>query len=273
MAIFYFRNDDVNILDEELVNVTRRCTEQGVPITHAVEPANVTDEAAAWLRAEKSNAPRLIEIMQHGYDHRKRDKGEFGGNRPYDDQRRDLAAGKRILRDRFGDGFLPCLNFPFGPYNAASMQAASDLGYRIVNSHYNCRPSRRLLYVAGHALRRGRLLDRHVSWHLDRYPGTRLYCIDMAVSFIARYRGEYGSRDCDFHGLPHLLERIAAFRRHTPVIGILLHHRFHTTPASLDLITAVIESLRKQPETEFLNLGEIHARYRPRDGLEFQDEI
>ncbi|NTV03832.1 hypothetical protein HGA89_02780, partial [bacterium] len=84
MAIFYFRNDDVNVLDEELVNVTRRCTEQGVPITHAVEPANVTDEATAWLRAEKSSAPRLIEIMQHGYDHRKRDKGEFGGNRPYD---------------------------------------------------------------------------------------------------------------------------------------------------------------------------------------------
>ena len=53
MPVFYLRNDDINILDEELINVSRRCTDENVPITHAVEPANVTDDAVAWLLKEK----------------------------------------------------------------------------------------------------------------------------------------------------------------------------------------------------------------------------
>jgi len=66
MPVFYFRNDDVNVLEDELINVTRRCTDEDVPITHTVEPANVTDECVQWLRNEKAKNPRLVELMQHG---------------------------------------------------------------------------------------------------------------------------------------------------------------------------------------------------------------
>lgn len=270
MPIFYFRNDDINILDDELVAVSRRCTEAGVPITHAVEPANVTDEAAQWLLQEKAKDPRLIEIMQHGFDHQKRDVGEFGGNRPYDDQLSDLGRGIEIMTDKFGEAFLPCLNFPFGPYNQASMKAADKLGYRIISSHYNCRRSRRIMYAVGHLLRRGQILDRHVSYHLDYYVGTGMFSIDMAVSFIKSYIGEYGSRDCVFHPADWVVERTKQFIPFTPVIGVLLHHRFHTSPESLDLITEVIDRLKQIPGAEFLNMEEIYRRYCPEPGEGFR---
>ena len=272
MPVFYVRNDDVNILDPELVAVSRRCTDLGVPITHAVEPANVTAEAVAWLLEEKKRDPRLIEIMQHGFDHVKRDRGEFGGKRPYDDQYADLARGKQIMLDRFGDAFLPILNFPFGPYNQHSMKAVDALGFRVVGSHYNCRLSRRLMYVVGHLLRRGQILDRHVSYHLDFYPGTGLFSIDMAVSFIDAYMGEYGSRDCTFHSAESIARKAEAFQSFTPVIGILLHHRFHTTESSLDLITDVLQRLGNIPGAEFLNMTEIYNRYCPDPGIGFRDD-
>jgi hypothetical protein len=272
MPVFYLRNDDVNLLDDELPAVSRRCTAAGVPITHAVEPANVTEEAAAWLLDERAPAPRLVEIMQHGFDHRKRDRGEFGGRRPFAEQRRDLALGKRIMQDRFGAAFLPCLNFPFGPYNQASMRAADELGYRIVCSHYNCRPSRRFLYAVGRLLGRGQILDRHVSHHLDYYAGTGLFSIDMAVSFIERYIGEYGSRECVFHSADWIVDRVHRFLPHTPVVGLLLHHRFHTSEESLDLITEVLARLQRLPGAEFLNLHEIYRRYCPDPGEGFRDD-
>jgi hypothetical protein len=271
MPVFYLRNDDINILDEELVAVTRRCTAAGVPITHAVEPANVTDEAATWLLDERAPEPRLVEIMQHGFDHRKRDRGEFGGSRPFAEQKHDLSRGKQILQERFGTAFLPCLNFPFGPYNQASMRAADELGYRIICSHYNSRRSRRLLYAVGHLLRRGQILDRHVSYHLDYYAGTGLFSIDMAVSFIQRYIGDYGSRECIFHSADWIVDRVRQFLPHTPVIGLLLHHRFHTSAASLDLISEVIDRLRQLPGAEFLNLAEIYRRHCPDPGEGFRD--
>ena len=272
MPIYYFRNDDVNILDDELRAVTARCLDEGVPITHAVEPANVRDETVAWLHDVRAANPRLVEIMQHGWDHVKRDRGEFGGNRPWAEQHGDLSRGRRVLEEKFGDAFLPCLNFPFGPYNAHSMRAADRIGYRAICSHYNCRLSRRLLYAAGHLLRRGKLFDRHVSWHLDFYPGTRLFCVDMAVSFIRSYEGAYGGRTCAFHTLETLKTSVDRFARHTPVVGILLHHRFHTTPSSLDLITGLIRHLKAQPGAEFLNIDEIYRRYCPAPGRGFRHD-
>ncbi len=271
MAIFYFRNDDVNVLEEPLIQVTRRCTAAGVPITHAVEPANVTDETVAWLLAEKTQHPRLIEVMQHGYDHVERDKGEFGGRRPYAEQLADLAKGRNLLEAKFGAALLPSLNFPFGPYNGHSMRAADQVGYRIVCSHYNYRLSRRMMYAVGHFLRRGQFLGHHVSYHLDFYPGTDLFSIDMAVSFIARYLGPHGSHDCIFHNPDTLLSSIKSFMRHTPVVGILLHHRFHHQESSLDLITDLVENLRSIPGSEFWNLREIYQRFCPDPGEGFRD--
>jgi peptidoglycan/xylan/chitin deacetylase (PgdA/CDA1 family) len=271
MPVFYFRNDDVNVLDPELVAVSRRCTDEGVSITHTVEPANVTDEAAAWLLEEKLKLGRLVEIMQHGYDHRLRDLGEFGGSRPYEDQFEDLKRGKEILIEKFGNDFLPILNFPFGPYNQASMRAADRLGFRVVSSHYNHRQSRRLMYTVGHALKLGQILGKHVSWHLDFYPRTGMFSVDMAASFIDRYIGEHGSITCDFHPLEAMKANIEAFIPYTPVIGVLLHHRFHHYPESLDLITDTIRHLKMIPDAEFLNIEEIYERYCPDPGKGFRD--
>jgi hypothetical protein len=272
MPIFYFRNDDINILDDELIAVSRCCTDNGVPITHAVEPANVTDEACEWLLKEKEPDSRLIEIMQHGYDHKKRDVGEFGGNRPYDDQLKDLTHGKQIMKDKFGEAFVSCLNYPFGPYNQHSMQAANDLGFRIISSHYNCRLSRRTMYMVGHLLRRGQILDKHVSYHLDTYPRTEMFSVDMAVSFIKSYIGEYGSKECVFNSLDWMKTRVNEFMKFTPVIGILLHHRFHTSQESLDLVTDLIGYLKTIPDAEFMNMEEVYYKFASNPGKGFRNE-
>ncbi len=266
MPVFYFRNDDVNILDRELQAVTARCVDEGVPITHTVEPANVSDETVDWLLQQKAHDPRLIEITQHGYDHVERDVGEFGGKRSHEDQFADLSRGRQMLVERFGAGFFPCLNFPFGPYNRSSMRAADDLGFRVICSHYNCRLSRRVMYGVGHLLGLGQILGKHISYHLDFYPRTGMFCVDMAVSFIARYIGPHGSVTCDFHPLEVMERNIRKFIPFTPVIGVLLHHRYHHTEQSLDLITDTIRTIKTIPDAEFLNIEEIYNRYCPVDG-------
>ena len=101
----YFRNDDVNTLEKELIDITNIFINNSIPIIHAVEPANVTEEAVDYLVRIKERNPEIIEIMQHGFDHICRDQGEFGGKRPYDDQLKDLSKGKEIMESRFGKHF------------------------------------------------------------------------------------------------------------------------------------------------------------------------
>lgn len=81
--IFFFRNDDLrNKLDDSLIKITDLFIKYNIPITHSVEPANVSEEVVKWLVDVKKKYPDLIEIMQHGYEHKIKNnfkKGEFGG--------------------------------------------------------------------------------------------------------------------------------------------------------------------------------------------------
>lgn len=264
LVVAFFRNDDVNELTPELIAISELLFAEGIPIIHAVEPGNVTDACVDWLLEKKARHGRLLEIMQHGYNHTKHFSGEFGGKRAYQEQYDDLRRGREIMNRRFGDRWFPAVNFPYGPYNQATIRAVDDLGYTVFNGHYNPRLSRRLFYLIGRLLGRGQIMNRHISHHLEIYPGTHVFTIDMAISYIDRYLGNYGSNQCEWFDTPALMQRFAAAKRHIHVIGWLLHHRYHSTPASLKLVKDTITAMRQSdPGIEFWNFEEIHAAYAP----------
>ena len=95
---YFFRNDDVRgSLDGSLVRIQELFIKRGIPITHAVEPANITEDVVNWLLSVKDKHPNMVSIMQHGYDHsikNIRQYGEFGGDRTYDEQYQDIGNGK-----------------------------------------------------------------------------------------------------------------------------------------------------------------------------------
>lgn len=263
MSIFFFRNDDVrDTLDEALVRLTDIFIEYGIPITHAVEPLNVTEEVTAWLIEKKKNHPRLIELIQHGLDHSVKisgpRKGEFGGNRTYQEQFDDLQQGMHLMDEKFGDLWFRGFCFPYGPYNPAAMKALNDLGFKLVNSHFNIRPSRRLFYGLGHLLRRGYLFGKRVSWNLQYRPGTSLFEVDMNVSFIKKYHSE--GTDCDFYTLDQLKQRTTPYLRYR-TIGVLFHHRYHIADEHFDLVRRYLDWVQSLPRVRFMNMQEIFERF------------
>lgn len=256
----YFRNDDVNTLDKELINVTELLITEGVPITHAVEPANVKDDTVAWLNEMKAENPNLIEIMQHGFDHKRRHLGEFGGSRPYEEQLEYISKGKQIMLESFGENFVKAINFPFGNYNKHTIKAADELGFKIISSHYNYKPSRRIMYYLGNLARRGQIFGKHVSHHMQYYPATNLFEIDMCLSFIKKYIGGYNSRECVFEDINDMLEEYQHFKKHTNVIGILLHHRYHHSRKGVELIRDTIKALKTE-DVVFTNYSELYRTF------------
>ena len=190
-SILFFRNDDVrDTLDSSLVKITELFIQHNIPITHAVEPANISPGVIKWLIETKQKSPDLIEIMQHGYDHQIKNsqkKGEFGGQRTYSEQYHEISMGKELMNQYFSDLWFQAFNFPFAPYNAAAIKALNDCGFKVLNSHFNRKSSRQIFYFFGHLLNKGYWFDHHVSWNLNRYPNTNLFEIDMNISFIKKY--------------------------------------------------------------------------------------
>ena len=124
---YFFRNDDVrDTLDESLIKIQEIFIKKNVPITQAVEPANVTDSVVNWLLRQKQQYPELITFMQHGYNHivkNKYKKGEFGGQREFDEQYEEIKAGKDLMVKYFNNQWFEAFNFPYAPYNEASIDA------------------------------------------------------------------------------------------------------------------------------------------------------
>jgi len=257
----FFRNDDVrDALDDSLVAITDLFIKHRIPITHAVEPANLTTDVIEWLLSVKRDHPGIIEIMQHGYDHtikNKQRKGEFGGQRTYEEQYADIRTGKDLMNKYFGDQWFECFNFPYAPYNPAAIRAVDEVGFKVLSSHYNSDWKRRVFYFVGHLLRKGYLLDHHVSWNLKQYPGTSLFEIDMNAGFISKYLNEQtGSVMLTLDELVQLTRRYLGQR----TIGILLHHRYHDTSEKIDLVEDYLR-WAKNRNFEFMTMEQIYAKF------------
>jgi peptidoglycan/xylan/chitin deacetylase (PgdA/CDA1 family) len=261
MSILFFRNDDLrDKLDDSLIEITEIFIKNNIPLVHAVEPANITPEVVDWLVKIKQKKTDLIEIMQHGYDHKLKNKfkkGEFGGQRTYEEQLKDIKAGKLLMDKYFGDLWFPAFNFPYGPYNPAAIKAVNDCGFIVVNSHFNAHWSRKIFYFIGRTLKKGYLFNHHVSWNLDFYPKTNLFEIDMNISFIKRYINEY--YDSEMYKLNDMVEMTNNYLRYS-VIGILMHHRYHNNYLKIKLIKDYIEWCQKQ-DFQFMTLSQIFRKY------------
>ncbi|GBC63756.1 hypothetical protein DENIS_4754 [Desulfonema ishimotonii] len=256
-----FRNDDVNILTPELKNLTEIFLYRKVPITHAVEPGNVTADTISWLRQTKKKYPALLEIVQHGWDHTPHGKGEFDKSRSYNEQFNDLKRGKEKLENIFGENFFSMITIPFGVYNKDTIKAASKLSYKVFCGHYNYRISRRLFYLTGRIMRKGRLLNRHVSNHLRYYPGTRLFEIDSAISFSKKYFGHF-TNDCEMSSADEMFQAFENYRKITPAVIFLLHHRFHHKKHDMELVETVLDKLKRRNDIEFTNYNKLYQMFK-----------
>ena len=67
---FFLRDDDIRSpLDNNLIKLLELLIQLNIPISLAVEPANIDNQMSEWLLNQKERYPHLIEIIQHRYNH------------------------------------------------------------------------------------------------------------------------------------------------------------------------------------------------------------
>jgi hypothetical protein len=229
----------------------------------AVEPANLTLEMVQYLRETKNSDPGLVEIVQHGWSHAEHDRGEFGGNRGYPEQLDDICRGLTIMRARFGEAFFPAFTFPFGQYNEHTIHVLNELGYRVLSSKFNIRFTAQLYYRFGRLASRKWMFDHRISYHLHRYPGTSLDEISVSLSPIKKYVGPHGSTECVFESIEALKSQYLTSRNRTPVVGIVLHHRYHASPDRMSVLRQFVEWFAELDGVRFLTLHDIYQSLHP----------
>ncbi len=243
----FFRNDDVRKdLDLALQELTDIFIKYRVPVSHAIEPANVSQKVVQWLLDLKQKNPGLIEIIQHGYDHKIKNimqRGEFGGERTYEEQFMELKKGKELMDNYFGDQWFSAFTFPYSPFNRAAITALNDCNFKVLSTNFDRNRVKRVFYLAGHVLNKGLLWGHRVSWNLKNYPKTNLFVIDVNISFIRKYIDAGVS--CVMNSLDFMINETKKYSAYK-TIGILLHHRYHNTGEKIKLVEDYLNWIMKQ---------------------------
>ncbi len=220
-----FRDDDITTLNEPLRRMLVLFLEYRAPVHLAVIPAKVEPAVAVALRVLKSKNPGLLEFGQHGFAHKNYGTppllAEFGVMRSYEEQSRDMAAGKAIMETLFAGDFSPVFTPPFHEYDAATLRCVDELGFRVFSKGYE-RPYPRELYRF-----------REISMNLDP--------VESYFPYIA-YKPE-----------SQLIAELIGKAQKDQYLGLLLHHDFLTEP-QFSFLEFFLKTLRSCPDVAVLTM-------------------
>jgi peptidoglycan/xylan/chitin deacetylase (PgdA/CDA1 family) len=229
----FLRNDDVrDSLDDGLIALTTICLKHDVPISHAVEPANVSEEVASWLISMKSSSPDMIEIIQHGFDHNKNNpnqKFEFGGRRTYSDQLESIREGKRLMNFYFGKSWFPIFTFPYGAFNTGTLNALKIENYKGISSKIDFSTKSQLKNFLGKSLNKDFILGKKINYHPKIRKKYGFQELSVSANLIKSY---IDKTTATHYTLEEVEKQISDASKHTSVIGVLFHHRFHSDQIS-----------------------------------------
>lgn len=264
MTTVFFRDDDVRSLDP-LCRVASLLLEADVPCSYQVIPAHLDDETARRLRELKAAHPARVFLNQHGLHHEQRVDGErrwseFDAGRPPAEQRAAIAEGRKRLEDRLGEAFDgDVFTPPAHKYDAATLEALVELGFRVLSAGTRVDLPSRLYYGLGRRLGRVRWLGGRVSYHAGPTPVPGLTEVSVCIDV---------DEDTDRAG--RRLEKDAAAlwrefetaRRVLPCVGVMLHHERYGEPGRLAALDAFVKRLGETPDVRFATLPECAARAR-----------
>ena len=259
--IIFFRNDDVReSIEPELVKLIDIFSAAEVPISLAVEPANVTQEVVDWVLEKQKCYPKVIEVIQHGYDHNKESKypqgTEFGTTRTFEDQYQDIQKGKQLMDTYFGKNWFQAMAFPYGSFNTPALLALDKAEFKVLSTGVTLSFPHQLKNWMGRLLKKDLIKGKKISHHNCIRKPYKFVELDCSVNIIKKYHTE---NTAEHFSLEKIIENVQTSSKYSSVIGILLHHRFHTD--QFETIKKLVEWLKNSGQYEFRTMKSLYSDF------------
>jgi peptidoglycan/xylan/chitin deacetylase (PgdA/CDA1 family) len=135
-ACFFFRDDDAGEGDAELDALLEVFARHGMPLDVAAIPTLASARTVEVIAKRQADGRNDVRVHQHGFAHLNHEpegrKCEFGPSRSREVQSGDIARGREVLGDLFGE--LPPIFTP--PWNRCAPSTAEvlhDLGFTVLS--------------------------------------------------------------------------------------------------------------------------------------------
>lgn len=213
----FFRDDDVDVTEENLRRLLTIFADRKIPLIAGVIPKLLTEDCIKLL----SEFSEFTELVQHGWQHVNHEilerKCEFGISRNFEEQLSDLAAGQKIMNEAFGENWFPAFIPPWNRCTEITYRALGELGFRVLSKLRGSQP-----LVTGFQF-------QEISVTLDIFRWQNGATLKSAEEIYAELAEQISA------GVP---------------IGIMLHHKVMTGEAFL-FIEELLDALKQSPVVKF----------------------
>ncbi len=225
---FYFRADAIGAGGRPFEALCTLFRKHEVPLAMAVVPA--------WLSASRCN--NLFEVApldeplwnwhQHGWRHvdwqKTGKKSEFGAERSYEKQLRDISLGKEKMNSIFAPHLLPVFTPPWNHLSSTTIEVVRDLNFKGVS----------MMGPFPRGIR----------------PGNELKNLRVQIVLHTRKR-KHGQDDFRF-----LCEELTSWIGRREPVGVVLHHQ-HMNGFAFEFLDELLHLLKHQVGARLLSFREI----------------
>ncbi len=132
----FCRDDDAGLQNEGLFELAALLAESGTPLCLGVVPAALDNEGIDCIGNLLARHPRLIELHQHGWQHKNhggKKKHEFGPVRGLEEQQADIRNGWKRLKKLFGENVFAAFSPPWNRADENTITAVETQGFRVLS--------------------------------------------------------------------------------------------------------------------------------------------
>jgi hypothetical protein len=256
LSRIFVRDDDVGDLTPEFRRFFQLFYDRQIPVSYQIIPERFTQACADFLLAARKARPELVEFGQHGLRHEMMVRGkleyyEFGPERSFAQQSRDIAEGRSLLRQRLGDTPAPVFTPPRHRYDRNTLKALAQQGFSIFSASSYLKPHHRLAYGVGRALGLSSVGARGVPYHGRVRPDCGLFELSIAVA-------------ADDGGTPSgtarsILADVAQASAREPTVGLMFHHQAYRDNAREAELRELADGLAAIPGISFHTMSDLRA--------------
>lgn len=132
----YFRNDDLGWNPKEFSRLLTLFARHDQRLNTAAIPSCITDHIIKESIPYSYQASPYLQVVAHGFSHKNYQKegknSEYGSDRDFEEVRKELVEGNRILREKF-ENYFPCFVPPWNRIEEAFVDLLPSCGYKMLS--------------------------------------------------------------------------------------------------------------------------------------------
>lgn len=246
----FFRIDDVDRESIDLSHLLNLFVKTKIPANLGIVPKKLNKDFANYLT--KLNSSNLFEIDEHGFEHKRNNKGELD----IDDRElsRKLEQGREIMNKYFLKNFSGILTVPWHTHTSSLFKIAKICGFRAVSVNDRSDRLATIFYRIGDLFKKNILLGHHVSHNFSFIEG--IFEISPSIDVAASYRNEYGGED-RLKDKALIIKEFNHLAKSQDQIGFMLHPSHFNSKSDLNALRYLLNYLKQRKNISFKKMSEI----------------